>query len=235
MLRWAERHIDLVQVMVFILYRAIDTRSFDFYVGPRKLDADEFVYNDEQAERTDIDAEEIHALIRQEYPDFESCAYLNGTQRADSFKWLLSGRLGSGKTIYGYVGPKAMEMIQVFNHLFTGRYLGYSSPRTARSGRSMLWLGLFDQKLRRAARKFLANPLNAFTRLHYQSVMVIQPIDFLEDGRQNMCDGCPDVTVWNGQLVWSCRMDEQLKYGCNVTSHARPSCSRSSGCEGPRG
>jgi hypothetical protein len=32
----------------------------------------------------------------------------------------------------------------------------------------------------------------------------------------NMCDGCPDITVWNGELVWSCRLEEQMKFGCFV-------------------
>ena len=51
--------------------------------------------------------------------------------------------------------------------------------------------------------------------------MIIQPVDFLQDGRQNMCDGCPDITVWNGQLIWSCRMEEQLKYGYNVKTYPK--------------
>ena len=80
----------------------------------------------------------------------------------------------------------------------------------------MLLIGAFDKKLRTTFFKFYKNPLNIFKRLYYQSIMIIQPVDFLQDGRQNMCDGCPDITVWNGQLVWSCRMEEQLKYGQNV-------------------
>jgi len=28
-----------------------------------------------------------------------------------------------------------------------------------------------------------------------------------------MCDSCPDMTVWNGTLVHSCRMDEWRMYG----------------------
>jgi hypothetical protein len=31
-----------------------------------------------------------------------------------------------------------------------------------------------------------------------------------------MCDGCPDMTVYNGELVWSCRMEELKKFGCWV-------------------
>lgn len=35
----------------------------------------------------------------------------------------------------------------------------------------------------------------------------------LPDGSQSMCDSCPDITVHDGQLVWSCRLEERLKYG----------------------
>ena len=90
-----------------------------------------------------------------------------------------------------------------------------------RKGKSMLLLGLFDRKLRQTFRNFFANPLNLFKRLHYQSVMIIQPVDMLEDGRQNMCDGCPDITVWNGKLVWSCRMEEQLNFGHNLKTYPK--------------
>ena len=49
--------------------------------------------------RTDILAPEIVELIRTEYPDFEPCAYLNGSEKPDSFKWLLAGRLGTKQNI----------------------------------------------------------------------------------------------------------------------------------------
>ena len=67
-------------------------------------------------------------------------------------------------------------------------------------------------KLRKTFFRFYKNPLNIFKRLHFQSVMIIQPVDFLEDGRQNMCDGCPDITVYKDELIWSCRMEEQKQY-----------------------
>jgi hypothetical protein len=218
LVKWAQKNIDIVQVMVFILYRAVNNSKVDFYLGPKKIDMGEFVYNEEQVERTDIKAEEIYELIKNEYPDFDSCAYLNGSEKPDSFKWLLNGRLGTKNKIYGYMGKKSMEIIQTFHHILFDRYLAYSTPRMTRKGKSMLLLGLFDKGLRKTFFNFIKNPLNLFKRLHYQSVMIIQPVDFLEDGRQSMCDGCPDITVWNGQLVWSCRMEEQLKYGQNIRS-----------------
>jgi len=216
MLKWGERHIDIVQVMVFILYRAVNNDKVDFYLGSKKIDMNQLVYNEENTERTDINAQEVVELVRTEYPDFDPCGYLNGSEKPDSFKWLLTGRMGRKNKIYGYMGSKGIEIIQTFNHMLYNRYLAYAAPRDTAKGRSMLLLSPFDKGLRKTASKYLRNPLNLFRKLHYQSIMIIQPVDFLKDGRQNMCDGCPDITVWNGELVWSCRMEEQLNFGMNV-------------------
>jgi organic radical activating enzyme len=219
--KWAQKNIDIVQVMVFILYRAVNNSAVDFYIGSEKINMGDLVYNEEFTERTDIKAEEIVELIRKDFPDFDPCGYLNGSEKADSFKWLLTGRLGTKEKIYGYLGSKAIEFVQTMNHLLYNRYLAYGTPKQASSGRSLLLLSVFDKRLRKALRNYLKNPFNIFRKLYYQSIMVIQPVDFLKDGRQNMCDGCPDITVWNGELVWSCRMEEQLKYGMNVKTYAK--------------
>ena len=221
MLEWAQKNIEIVQVMVFIIYRAVNNETVDFYLGPKKIDMSKLVYNEDVPDRTDIKAEEVWELIKNKYPDFDSCAYLNGSEQPDSFKWLLSGRLGTKKKIFGYVGAKGMEIVQTFHHLLHDRYLAYSKPKMTRKGKSLLLLGAFDKKLRKAFWSFFKNPLNIFRRLHYQSIMIIQPIDVLEDGRQNMCDGCPDITVWNGKLVWSCRMEEQLNFGYNLKTYPK--------------
>ncbi len=225
MLKWAHKHIDIVQVMVFILYRNADDTDFDFYVGPQKINVEGMVYNasEKEKQRADIKANEVYEIIKKEYPDFDSCAYLNGTQQPDSFKWLLSGRFGTKDKIYGYMGRKAIEIIQTGHHLLHDKYLAYAEPKMTRKGKLMLLLSPFDKRLRKTAGKFLKNPLNLFKRLHYQSVMIIQPVDYLESGRQNMCDGCPDITVWNGELVWSCRMEEQQKYGQNMYAYPKNS------------
>ena len=114
-----------------------------------------------------------------------------------------------------------MEFVQTMNHLFYDRYLAYSTPNMTRMGKSMLLFSVFDKQMRKVLTAFYKNPLNIFKRLHYQSVMIIQPVDFLEDGRQNMCDGCPDITVWDGKLVWSCRMEEQLNFGHNLKTYSK--------------
>lgn len=215
LLDWARRHIDIVHVMVFICYRAATPDgAYDYYLRDQRIDMGPLAYTfSEPVSRTDIKAPDVVATIRERFPDFAPCAYLNGTHQPDSFKWLLTMRLGTPQRVYGYVGPKFMEMAQAFHHLRTGRYLAYSSPSVMRRGRSLLWLAPFDPGLRGAAGRALRDPRILVRRLHLQSVMIIQPIDLLPDGRQNMCDGCPDMTAWNGKLAWSCRLEECLNFG----------------------
>ncbi|HLF14706.1 MAG TPA: radical SAM protein [Bacteroidota bacterium] len=218
LVEWAARYINIVNVMVFILYRAaVPNLPFDWYAGGRKIDMGPLVYSENKERKIDMKAPEVVAEIRKRFPDFTPCAFLNGTEKPDSFKWLLTGRLGSKGTIYGYVGPKFMEIMQTMYHLGTGKYLAYEKPQMTRKGRSMMLLSPFDGGMREIAKNYttslLKNPGHVFEGLHYQSIMIIQPVDFLENGYQNMCDGCPDMTLWNGELVWSCRMEELKHFG----------------------
>ncbi len=228
LLAWAAKHIDIVHVMVFILFRAaVPQLPFDWYAGGKKINLGVLAYSETKERKIDLKSTDVVAVIRKRFPEFTPCAYLNGTEKPDSFKWLLSGRLGSKEKIYGYVGPKFMETIQTMYHLKQGRYLAYTKPAHTNLGRSMLLLSLIDRGVRGAAGNYLGavltNPLRLFKGLHYQSVMIIQPVDFLANGLQNMCDGCPDMTLWNGELVWSCRMEELKHFGCWVRSVPRAS------------
>ncbi len=215
---WAQEHIDIVHTMVFILYRAATLEgSYDYYAGGDKVDVGGLVYSTPtEVQRSDINAREIVRLIQERFPDFTPAAYLNGTEKADSFKWLAAGRIGTKKKIYGHMGPKAMEAIQSAYHLFTGRYLAYAGADTLKLTKLLLALGAIDPGLRAAAKRVLADPLALLKPMHFQAITIIQPIDILEDGRQNMCDGCPDMTVWENGLAWSCRLEECRKFGCFV-------------------
>ncbi|MEE9132368.1 MAG: radical SAM protein [Gemmatimonadota bacterium] len=219
---WGEKHIDIVHVLVFIAFRAamIDG-AFDYYINGEKIDFSHIRYAMDRQPRTDILSTDILAAIQARFPDFRPSAYLNGTEKPDSFKWLLTGRLGTRGRTHGYVGSKFMELAQTSHHLRHGCYLAYSHPRVHRRGRSMLALSPFDRGVARTASSYLRNPLRLFRRLHFQSVMIIQPVDVLPDGRQNMCDSCPDMTVWNGRLVWSCRLEEPMQYGTFVQTVPR--------------
>jgi hypothetical protein len=168
---------------------------------------------------------ELLAIIREKFPDFTPCAFLNGTEKPDSFKWLLTGRVGYKDRVLGYAGPKHMEIMQTFYHFTKGHYLAYCNPSYNHMGRSMLLLAGFDPKIKFIASEYLKsmikNPGRIFKKLHYQSIMIIQPVDFMPDGAHNMCDSCPDMTVWNDQLVWSCRLEELKQFGCWIRSVPR--------------
>ena len=118
---------------------------------------------------------------------------------------------------------KFMEFVMSVYHLFTDKYLSYASPKVTSLGRAtMLNAWSFDKGVRSALKNYLkyiaANPFRIFKKAHMQSILIIQPVDLLPNGDQNMCDGCPDMTYWkdkNGteQLVWSCRLEEPMQYG----------------------
>lgn len=222
---WAARNAGIVHTMVFILFRAAALEQFDYLAGGKKVDVSSLVYGDEEftKQRTDINAREVVDVIRARMPDFAPCAYLNGTAEPDSFKWLLSMRVVSGGRTYGWVGARFMEAAQVAYHLWTGRYMSYSAPESLTVGRRVLAAAWpFDAGVRRATgawlRSMVRHPIDALRKQHLQSIVIIQPIDILEDGTQNMCDGCPDMTVHEGKLVWSCRLEEPRAFGAFVNA-----------------
>ena len=67
----------------------------------------------------------------------------------------------------------------------------------------------------------MRNPLGLLRPAHFQTVMFIQPVDFLPGGEQDMCDGCPDITIWEDRLVWSCRLGEMTRFGTFLDSVPR--------------
>jgi hypothetical protein len=88
-------------------------------------------------------------------------------------------------------------------------------------GRGAVAAGLWDRGMRRAGLNLVKRPLELARRQHLQAIMIIQPIDVLADGRQNMCDGCPDMTLHDGRLAWSCRLEELRQFGRFVSSVPR--------------
>ncbi|HTL99681.1 MAG TPA: radical SAM protein [Candidatus Omnitrophota bacterium] len=219
---WARKNIDKVHVVVFIAYRQASgafAGEMDFWVGDQKVPMNDLVYSRPTGKaRLDISSRDVVAEIRKRFPDFAPCAYLNGTERADSLKWLLTTYVGTKDEVVGYAGPRFMEATQVLHHWRHGRFLAYAPPSTLRHGRSITATGaLFDRGMREGMARYLGGalrrPLRPLPRLHLQSVMIIQPVDVLADGRMNMCDACPDMTVHEGELVWSCRLEERKAYG----------------------
>jgi hypothetical protein len=234
---WAQQYPDLVHTMVFILFRTPELFStpdlagkFEVLANGRPVDITKTYEKPSWGGHSLLKANQVVAKIRELDEDYQPCAYLNGDQDPNATKWLLASRLASKKRGFGYVGPKFMEALQVGHHYFKGTWLSYTAPKSNRMGRlSMALFSLFDRSMRGIAKRYLVNlvkhPSSLFDRVHLQSFMVIQPIDVLPDGRMSMCDSCPDMTVHEGELYWSCRLEEIKEYGCFLQGV------KSSGCK----
>jgi MoaA/NifB/PqqE/SkfB family radical SAM enzyme len=212
--KWALDNIDIVQTMVYILFRSIKTRAgFDTYVSGAQVDASLLVYQlDNQEELEDVMAQEVVDQIRQAFPDYEPCAFLNGTEDPRAFKWLLGLPIGQKGKIFGYLDAKFAEFIQVAHHLIYGTYLAYSRPCLFRLMQKIFPMALFNRSLRPVVWEWLKNPAEMLKPMYIQSFMIIQPVDIFADGRVSMCDGCPDSMFYKGRLIWKCRLDELQKF-----------------------
>ena len=226
--KWAQRHPDIVNTVVFILYREPHLmEGFDFYANGTKVDLHEtYEESDAWAGTRTLKAADVVAKIREADSTYEPSAYLNGSTDANSVKWLLASRIASRRRAFGYVTPRFMELVQAGSHFFRKRWLSYSSPRTLGSGRSaMLLSSLFDRGMWKISKNFLRSilgvPGSVFEKAYVQTLTIIQPVDALEEGGFDMCDGCPDMTVYKGKMYWSCRLEEVKRFGCFVDAVPR--------------
>jgi hypothetical protein len=124
----------------------------------------------------------------------------------------------------GSVGKRGMEIAQAGHHFMFGTYLAYlADPKI---GRVVFNLWPFDASSRKAYANWwkmvLRKPAALFDRVYVQSIGIIQAPDILPDGRADMCDSCPDITILDGKLVNSCRMDEVRLFGSFVNVIEKP-------------
>jgi hypothetical protein len=228
--QWAIRRPDRVHVLTLICVRmAHPDDPYDYYVGDRRIDFETTPYV--AGERYEhLMTEDIHGQIARVLPDFAFCAFLGGTLRPDSLKWVMGCHVTSGVRSYGCFGARSMEILQNAHHVLRGRYLAFSAPRANRAGRAALWLGLLDQSMRRVAgqylRTVLRHPLELRRRLHIQTISAVQPVDVLPTGECDTCDGCPNKTFWQDRLVPACHAEEYRKFGAPVRLVPRPGCRR---------
>lgn len=210
--RWGREHIDIVNGLVFITYRTATTENtIGTDLRDQQVDLSKLSYVRESFDEHFITSPEVHDLIREHFPQYAAGAYLGGSVRLDSYKWLIGAVVGSPGVYYGPVGKRGMELAQVFHHLWTGRYLAYLAQ--ARIGGKIFLLAPWDAGLRQGWGQCLRDVRRWLKPVYVQSIGIIQAPDTQPDGRVDMCDSCPDITIYNGQFVNSCRMDEYRLFG----------------------
>lgn len=217
---WGQANIDRVHGLVFITYRTATTDT-NIALNPmeREVDLSKLSYVRESFSEKFVTAPEVYSKIKEVCPEYEPSGYLGGTIRHDSYKWLIASLIGSKNKVYGSIGKRTMELGQTFHHLFTGTYLAYLSQ--SRIGGKVFLLSIFDKAVRQAwknrIKDYLRHPNHLFRGVYLQSIGIIQAPDVMEDGRCDMCDSCPDITIFEGKFINSCRMDEYRLFGGFVT------------------
>lgn len=220
MVRWGQRNIDRVHGLVFICFRTAPLdEELTYQRGDEFVDARHLSYASEVTPDHNITSYEVYDLIKANVPEFEASGYLGGTWKIDSIKWLAGAMIGTKRQVFGSIGKRTMELAQAGHHFFKGRYLAYLGESNI--GRAVFWATGIDRTVRAAYGRYLRDlvrhPLHFFSPVYVQSIGVIQAPDIMQDGTADMCDSCPDMTYWNGELVNSCRMDEYRLFGGFVT------------------
>ncbi|UCE34902.1 MAG: radical SAM protein [Deltaproteobacteria bacterium] len=182
------------------------------------------VESERKHELVSIDSEdnvtsvEIYDLLKRHYPNYGVAAYFGGTVDPRSFKWLFSVSVCSSNILLGSIGPISMELYQMLKHLMYGRYLMNDKDEglIARCVINLICL-LFDRNIHRAVLGLVKRPRLLLDALYSLRIIIIQGHDISLFGDMDMCDGCPDMTYFQGRLVNSCRLDEFRRYGRFIT------------------
>lgn len=214
---WCRSNIHKVQHISLIAFRLIPgNEDVDYWVNGEKVDLAPFQKYAPAPEEISITTEDMFAVLEKQIPGLRACAYLGGTADPLTTKYLIAAPVGSTRKIYGVLGPKTMEIVQVLYHLWLNRYCAFL--RRA-AGKKIFVLSVLDPEIRRALRNFLGaclrNPARLFDRIYVQSIHLQQPNEILGD-LVNLCDGCANMMHYQGRLINSCRLDEYRMFGGEI-------------------
>lgn len=223
LVKWAMGNIQKVQHLAFIALRGIPADdNVVYFAGGKRIDPTTLPVQIKDPKDIDITCEEMMDIIQFRFPGIRPCAYISGTTFPDTNKYLVSVNIGSRKQIFGVVGAKAIEIIQVLSHLKKGSYSAFS--KTSKVGGKIFMLSLFDREVRRAFTHFLKsllkNPTRFFDAIYTQPIALEQPFELI-DGETNLCDGCINMMIYNGRLIPSCRIEEYRLFNAPITTQPK--------------
>ena len=197
---------------------------WEYYAGAQKIFLQETPYTSSKLFRN-LTALDICRQIWKVCPTYSFNSYLGGTVVPDAPKWLFGTHVGSGDRVYGNLGTRAAEILQAAHHFLTGRYLAFTGPKVNSKAGLLFPLIALDGGVKKIFKKkwkaFLKNPFSISEKLSIRNIVVMQPHDYLPNGEQDECDGCPNKTYWNGRLVSECRKEDYMLYGRPITTVER--------------
>jgi hypothetical protein len=214
-LEWAAENIDKVQNISLIALRGMDMSEGKRYAAcGRPIDTSRWQSGSSDPRELTMTSDEIYDVITTRFPALRAAAYLGGTSRPETTKFLIILPVGSPGRIYGVVGATAVEAKEAVHHLRTGSYA--AKTRGARIGRKIFALSVFDREVRKAFVHFvgaaIAAPRRLFEPVYLQCINIQQPNEII-DGETNLCDGCYNQMVYRGRLIPECQLDEYRLYG----------------------
>jgi hypothetical protein len=214
-LEWVRANIPKVQNVSLIALRGLDLSPGKRYtVDGQPVDTSRWQSGSSDGREISMTSEEIYEVVERAFPETRPAAYLSGTARPETHKFLIIFYLGSPRKIFGTAGARTVELNEVWTHFRKGRYMaGIARPRI---GKRIFLLAGLDREVRKAflryLRSALGNPARLFDPLYIQCVNIQQPNEIL-DGEVNLCDGCLNQMAYNGRLIPSCQLDEYRLYG----------------------
>ena len=220
---WARANIHKVQHVSLISFRSVLLHDdWTYEVNGRPIDARKFQCATAHPEDLAVSTEKMAEVISGRFPDMRPCAYLGGTTSPETCKFLIFLVLGTQNRIYGSLGPKTAELVQVFYHLAKGHYCSFQDSPAP--GMKVFLLGLADRHVRklwsRFWRAFVRNPGAALKKIYVQCINLQQPNEIL-NGKINLCDGCLNMMLHRGQLIHSCQLDEYRLFGGPIVPRKR--------------
>ena len=230
LVRWTVQNINKVCTHTLIPVRVVRADDpWDLYVRDQRIAFEDSAFASKQYTNPsgiNLTARDIYTQVQNALPGFRANAFLGGTEIPDAPKWLFANIIGSDRKVFGYLGPKSMEILQNGYHLLKGRYLSFLSPSYYGKAKALLLLAIVDKQMRRTLRAYLAAaakaPSTFFRKTSIQSLLILQPQDVLPSGKQDLCDGCPNKTIHEGRLVSMCRTEEYINFGDRVSLRRKP-------------
>jgi hypothetical protein len=214
-IEWGRKNIDKVQHISLITFRGLhNDGKKKYFANGKQIDLSRLKIGQKKLSEINIGTEEIYDIISEDYPMMKPSAYLAGSAKPETYKFLIIINLGSKKKIYGVLGRKTVELNEISHHLRRSRYqAGFENPKI---GKKIYLLSLFDKEVRKSLGRFLLHalirPAALFDSVYLQCVNIQQPNEFI-DGEKNLCDGCVNMMIYNGDLIHSCQLDEYRFFG----------------------